>query len=136
MPIELLSLIGGGVSGFVFKLIGTMVERQSALAELAIKTQAAADVSADRAEARGGAGGTWVRRFIVMSVLFAIVGAPFILSFFEISTFVEGEYGGIFGLFTEQFKEVKGFLLVTELRTALLAIIGFYFGQSTVSARR
>ena len=136
MPIELLSLIGGGVSGFVFKLIGTMVERQSALAELAIKTQAAADVSADRAEARGGAGGTWVRRFIVMSVLFAIVGAPFILSFFGISTFVEGEYGGIFGLFTEQFKEVKGFLLVTELRTALLAIIGFYFGQSTVSARR
>lgn len=113
-----------------------MVERQSALAEIAIKTQAAADESADRAEARGGTGGTWVRRFIVMSVLFAIVGAPFILSFFGISTFVEGEYGGIFGLFTDQFKEVKGFLLVTELRTALIAIIGFYFGQSAVSSRR
>ena len=136
MPIELLSLIGGGLSGFIFKLIGSMVERQSALAELAIKTQAAADDSADRAEARGGAGGTWVRRLIVITVLFAMVGAPFILSFFGIPTWVEGEFGGIFGLFTEQFHEVKGFLLVTELRTALIAIIGFYFGQSAVSSRR
>ena len=79
MPIELLSLIGGGLSGFIFKLIGSMVERQSALAELAIKTQAAADDSADRAEARGGAGGTWVRRFIVISVLFAM--RPYITLF-------------------------------------------------------
>ena len=126
MPIELLSLIGGGLSGFIFKLIGSMVERQAALAELAIKTQAAADDSADRADAR----------VIVMTVLFAMVGAPFILSFFGISTWVEGDFGGIFGLFTQQFHEVKGFLLVTELRTALIAIIGFYFGQSAVSARR
>ena len=136
MPIELLSLIGGGVSGFIFKLIGSMVERQAALTELVIKTQAAADDSADRADVRGGPSGAWVRRIIVMAVLFAMIGAPFILSFFGISTFVEGEFGGIFGLFTAQFHEVKGFLLVSELRTALIAIIGFYFGQSAVNGRR
>ena len=48
--IELLSLLGGGAAGFLFKLIGTMVSNQAELAKLAIERQAAADESHDRAE--------------------------------------------------------------------------------------
>ena len=40
---------------------------------------------------------------------------------------------GLLGSKTEPvFIEVEGYLLVPEIRQALTAIIGFYFGQATV----
>ena len=42
---ELISLIGGSISGFVFKLVGVMVQSQIDLAKSKIETQQAADDS-------------------------------------------------------------------------------------------
>ena len=130
--IEVLSLLGGGVLGFVFKLIGTMMSNQAELAKLAIQRQAAADVSHDKAAKRDPGG--WVRRLIVASVLFAMIGAPFVLSLFGVQTYVEGDgpqWWNIFTWFDDGWTEVSGFLILDEVKTALLSIIGFYFGQAS-----
>ena len=73
MPTELIAMLGGGMSGFIFKLIGTMVSSQQANVENLIKKSEAHTSSADAADKRGGAGGAWVRRFIVIVVLFGVV---------------------------------------------------------------
>ena len=52
MSTELLAMLGGGFSGFIFKLIGTMVQNQAAVTEGLIKRQQAMDTSADAAAAR------------------------------------------------------------------------------------
>ena len=131
MSFELSSLLGGGVIGFIFKLIGSITERQGRLAELAIKKQKVKDASPDRAANRDPGG--WVRRLIVASVLFSMIGAPFLLSLFGIPTFVE-EIGPVwwnpFSWLDDGWKEIKGFLILQEVRTSLLALVGFYFGGS------
>ena len=130
--IEVLSLLGGGVAGFVFKLIGQMMANQAELAKLAIQRQAAADTSHDKAAKRDP--GSWVRRLIVAAVLFAIIGAPFVLSLFGISTFVEGDapvWFNPFSWFNSGWTEIKGFLILDEVKTSLLALVGYYFGQSS-----
>ena len=134
--IELLSLLGGGAAGFLFKLIGTMMQNQSDLAKLAIERQTAVDDSQDRAAQRDP--GSWVRRLIVASVLFAMIGAPFILSLLGVSTFVEAEgpvWWNPFTWLAPAFHEVKGFLILDELRTTLIALVGFYFGGAAARGR-
>ena len=134
--IELLSLLGGGVAGFVFKLIGTMMDNQARLAEMAIKRQGAMDESHDRAAQRDPGG--WVRRLIVSALLFAIIGARFVLSLFGISTFVEGtgaQWWNPFSWFEDGWTEIKGFLILDEVRTSLLALVGYYFGASSAKGR-
>lgn len=134
--IEILSLLGGGAAGFLFKLIGTMMQNQADLAKLAIERQVAVDDSQDRAAQRDP--GSWVRRFIVVSVLFAMVGAPFVLSLFGVSTYVESGGSVWWNPFTwlePAFHEVKGFLILDEMRTTLIALVGFYFGGAAARGR-
>ena len=130
--IEILSLLGGGFAGFFFKLIGTMMSNQAEIAKLAIQRQDAADKSHDKAAKRDPGG--WVRRLIVAAILFAIIGAPFILSLFGISTFVEDEgslWYNPFTWFSSGWTELTGFLILDEVRTSLLALVGYYFGASS-----
>ena len=47
MTPELLAMLGGGISGFVMKLIGTQMESQARQFERMITSQQAADASAD-----------------------------------------------------------------------------------------
>ena len=54
MTPELLAMLGGGVSGFVMKMIAAQSENQARLFERMIQKQVTADESADRAAARGG----------------------------------------------------------------------------------
>ena len=54
MTTELLAMLGGGVTGFIMKMISTMIANQTRLFEQTIKKQEAADDSADRAAARNG----------------------------------------------------------------------------------
>ena len=134
--IEILSLLGGGAAGFLFKLIGTMVSNQTELAKLAIERQAAADESHDRAAQRDP--GSWVRRLIVVAVLFSVIGAPFILSLLGVSTYVESTGSVWWNPLTwlePAFIEVKGFLILDGMRTCLIAIIGFYFGGAAARGR-
>jgi hypothetical protein len=82
--------------------------------------------------------GKWVRRLIVVSVLFGVILAPFITTFMNHPIVVEEMITrkilwGLLGTRTEPvFIEIEGYLLVPEIRQALTAIIGFYFGQATV----
>lgn len=92
-------------------------------------------------ESRGraaGVPGKWIRRFLVASIVFAVILAPFIVAVFsEAATVVQytektgGWLWGLLGPGRErvQFEAVTGYLLTPETRHGLLAVVAFYFGQ-------
>ena len=130
MTPELLAMLGGGVSGFVMKMIAQQTENQARLFERMIQKQVVADDSADRASARGG---VYMRRFITAAVIFAIVLAPFIFAFTGVGITIQTESKGFLGLFKSlQWSTVQGFVILPEIRQTALAIVGFYFGSSQV----
>ena len=130
MTIELLAMLGGGVSGFLMKLIAAQAEAQGRALEAMIQRQNVADLSADKASARGG---VWVRRGLVAVTFFAIVVAPFVFAFTDVGVSVARETNGFLGLFkTLKWDTVQGFVILPEVRQTALAIVGFYFGSSQV----
>ena len=134
MTTELLAMLGGGFSGFVFKLIGTMVQNQAAITEGLIKKQQASDASADAAAARVDAFGAWTRRIIVLTVLFGVIIAPFILAHSEEGVTVANEYSKWFGLMKgTAYQTLHGYIILPEIKTAVISIISFYFGSAAVS---
>lgn len=136
METELLSLIGGGVAGFVMRYIGAMAEMQSAALDNAIKLQGKLDESADKAAQRDP--GSWVRRFIVIAVFIGVMVLPFILALTGHGMVVEGDPQVWWNPLTwanDGFVEIHSFLMMEEIRTALLAIIGFYFGGAAAPRR-
>ncbi len=136
MELELLSLIGGGVAGFVMRYMGAMSEMQNAALERALKTQTAMDESADKAAKRDP--GSWVRRFIVIAVFVGVIVLPFILAITGHGIVVEGDPQVWWNPLTwanDGFVEIKSFLMMEEIRTSLLAIIGFYFGGAAAPRR-
>ena len=134
MTTELLAMLGGGFSGFVFKLIGTMVQNQAAITEGLIKKQQASDASADAAAARVDAFGAWTRRIIVLTVLFGVIIAPFILAHSEEGVTVATEYSKWFGFVKgTAYETLHGYIILPEIKTAVISIISFYFGSAAVS---
>lgn len=133
MSIELIAMLGGGISGFIMKLIASQAEAQTRNFEMLLRKQEAADISADRASARGG---VWIRRIFVGFVLFAVIIAPFILSLLNTPVTIEKNSAGgllsFLGLNSTGWQSLDGFVLLPEVRQAMLAIIGFYFGSSQV----
>jgi hypothetical protein len=142
MPIELISLITGNVSGFVFKLIASQVEGQQRQQEMLLKKQEAADNSADKAAQRGGESGAWVRRFIVIMVMVGVIIFPFILAVLGGSVTIEEDVpsGGLFGflgLHSKELLTVTGsYFILPEIRSSVLAVVGFYFGSSCFSNKK
>ena len=131
MTPELLAMLGGGVSGFIMKLIGYQMESQARQFERMVGKQKAADKSADAAATRNG--GVLVRRFLVISTVFAIVIAPFVFAWTDIGISVGRETNGFLGLFkTLKWDTVQGFVILPEIRQTALAIVGFYFGSSQI----
>ena len=103
-------MLGGGVSGFVMKMIAAQAENQARLFERMIARQTVADESADRASARGG---VYMRRVITFSVIFAIVLAPFIFAFTSVGISVQHETSGFFGFFKSlKWDTVQGFVIL------------------------
>lgn len=133
MSIELVAMLGGGISGFIMKLIASQAEAQTRNFEMLLRKQEAADISADRASARGG---VWIRRIFVGFIIFAVIIAPFILSLLNTPVTIEknsaGGLLGFLGLNSTGWQSLDGFVLLPEVRQAMLAIIGFYFGSSQV----
>jgi hypothetical protein len=133
LSIELLAMLGGGVSGFLMKLIASQAEAQQRQVDMMIRKQEVADASAEKAAARGG---VLVRRVIAFTILFAMIVAPFIVAFFDIPvTVIDEARGGLLGFlgFTKPLvTEMKGFVLLPEVRQGMLALLGFYFGSSQV----
>ena len=79
MSMELITMIGGTVVGFIFRYMAERAKERHEIYKRAIGLKAAEDDSADKAAARVPVDvGKWVRRLIVSCVLFAVVLAPFI----------------------------------------------------------
>jgi len=124
-------MLGGGVSGFVMKLIGAQMENQARQFERMIGKQQGADASADAAAKREG--GVLVRRFLVISTVFAIIVAPFVFAWTDVGVSVGRETNGFLGLFKGfKWDTIQGFVILPEIRQTALAIVGFYFGSSQI----
>ena len=131
MSDELLGLGAGSTMGYVFKFMSTMQQQQASVVDNLIKKQNVADESADLASKRSS-DGVWVRRGIVIMILFAVVVIPFIMAFQDAGLTLSKETN-VLGLFSfENYQELSGMVLIKEVRVALLSIIGFYFGSSQV----
>tara|TARA_X000000950_G_scaffold270552_1_gene350477 strand:+ start:1611 stop:2018 length:408 start_codon:yes stop_codon:yes gene_type:complete len=134
MSTELLAMLGGGASGFIFKLIGTLVQNQAAVTKGLIEKQQASDASADAAAARVNSFGAWTRRIIVFTVLFGVIIAPFILAHSDEGVTVATEYSKWFGFVKgTTYETLHGYIILPEIKTAIISIISFYFGSATVS---
>ena len=134
MTLELLSMLGGGVIGFVFRFIAAQQEAAARALEAAIKVQGIADESADRAAARGTHVG---RRVLVFTILWVLGFAPIFGAFFGIPTFIETPTASwdVFGIFTGGLKEISGIIILDEFRVGFVSCVGFYLGSSAVGKR-
>ena len=138
---ELISLIGGSVTGFLFRY---MAEKRQAeqenfkrLLDANARTTQNQDAAVKRVPIESG---KTVRQMIVLMVLFGTIAAPFILPFFGIPTIVEVDQTNpefLFGLIPETkekiFQTVNGYLFTQENREILISIVGFYFGSAAAS---
>lgn len=131
MLIELLSMLGGGVAGFFFRMIAAQSEANATALQMLIQQQGVFDESADKASKRGTHVG---RRALVFTILWVVALAPFIGALLDIPTFVESDraFWDIFGIFTGGFEKIQGIVLLDEFRIGLLACIGYYLGSSAV----
>jgi hypothetical protein len=143
MPMQLITMIGGSITGFIFRYLAERAKERADFYKMAIGMKKAQDDSADRAVKRVPVDvGKWVRRVIVVAVLFGVVLAPFLLSLLGHSTIVQVDTENptyLFGLFGGgseiSFVELPSYLLVPELINALSAIIGFYFGNAAAARK-
>ena len=135
MSMELLSMLGGGLAGFIFRYMAMAAENQQRTTEMLLKTQAVADDSADRAAMRGTHLG---RRVLVFTVLWVLAVAPFVGALLGIDVWVEHERApwDFLGIFSGGWESVQGIIILPELRAALLAAVGFYLGGSSIARGR
>jgi len=138
---ELISLVGGAATGFLFRYMAQKAQDQKEIFERLIAANKQTTENQDKAAQRVPLDvGRGIRQLIVLAVLFATLLAPFILPFFGLPTFVEVDAHnpeGLFGLIPETtrkyFVEVNGFLYATETRQILVSIVGFYFGSAAAA---
>lgn len=141
---ELISLIGGGFVGFLFRYLAQKSQDQKDIFDRLITANKQTTDNQDKAAVRVPIDtGRAVRQIIVLTVLFGAFAAPFILPFFGVPTFVEVDATtpeGLFGIVPQStrkfFVEINGFLWASENRQVLLSIIGFYFGTSAASTNK
>ena len=135
---ELLSLVGGGLVGFIFRFIAQKSQDQKELFERMMAANKQTNENQNAAVQRVPLDiGKGVRQIIVLAVLFATLLAPFILPFFGVPTFVEVDatQTNLLGpdMLRKYFVEVNGYLFTSENRQILLSIVGFYFGSAAAS---
>ena len=143
MPTELISLIGGSLTGFIFKFMAQKSQDQKEIFERLIAANKQTTENQDKAAQRVPLDvGKGVRQLIVLTVLFGTIAAPFILPFFGVPTFVEVDSSNpeaLFGLIPETtkkyFVEINGYLYTSENRQILGAIVGFYFGTAAAGRK-
>lgn len=141
IPIELISMLGGGITGFVFRYLAEKRENDKQILERLINLNEHKDKMINSAVKRVPIDiGKGVRQLIVLTVLFGTMAAPFILPFFGIPTIVEIDAKSpelLLGMIPEYgkkfFVELNGYLYAEEYRQILLSIVGFYFGSAAAS---
>ena len=142
---EFMSLVGSSLVGFLFRSNAERRKEQAEVFNRIIEANKASNDNYDAAKDRVSiSAGKWVRRGIVIAILFGTILAPFVLPFFGIPTVVEIEetkrqWWDIFGLagtFTSiTLEPVDGYLLIKENRQILISIVGFYFGNAVAANR-
>jgi hypothetical protein len=142
---EFLSLVGGSITGFIFKSIAEKRQNEQERFNRIIEANKASNESYNQAIQRVDSNaGKWVRRTIVLCILFGTILAPFILPFFNVPTVVEIvekknaplDFFGLFGTNdVVSFETVRGYLFTTENRQILVTIVGFYFGSAVGRSR-
>lgn len=138
IPTELISLIGGSVTGFFFRHMAEKRQAEKEAFERLLSQNDRTNRNQNEAIKRVPLdSGKAVRQFIVIMVLFGTIIAPFVLPFFGIPTIVEVEIINpeqFLGLIPETkekaFQIVHGYLFTQENRQILVSIIGFYFGSA------
>jgi hypothetical protein len=138
---ELLSLLAGGATGFLFRYMAQKSQDQKEMFQRLMAANQQTTENQDKAAHRVPIDvGRGVRQVIVLSILFGTFLAPFILPFFGLPTFVEVDSTtpeGLFGLIPQStrkfFVEINGYLFTSENRQILLSIVGFYFGSAAAS---
>lgn len=134
--IEILSMLGGGVAGFVMRFMAMQAESQANLAKALVEKQNAVDESHDKAAARVGS--HVGRRVLVFTILWVLCIAPIFAAILGIPTYIETERApwDLLGLFSGGWDVVYGVVILPEMRAALLAAVGFYLGGSSISRGR
>lgn len=138
---ELISMVGGGVTGFLFRYMAQKSQDQKELFQRLIEANKQTTENQNKAAERVPLdAGRVVRQVIVLVVLFGAFAAPFILPFFGVPTFVEVDVKNpeaLFGLIPatakKAFVEINGFFWTSENREVLLSIVGFYFGSAAAN---
>ena len=142
---EVISFLGSSLSGFLFRSNAERRKEQTEVFNRILDANKATNENHNAATDRVSiSAGKWVRRGIVIAILFGTILAPFMLPFFEIPTVVEIEEQGyqrwdLFGLAgqvtTTTLEPVDGYLLLKENRQILISIVGFYFGNAVAANR-
>ena len=139
IPIELASLIGGAASGFLFKYLSIKAQDEKDKFDRLMMAIDKSDQSANLASQRvpNDKAGNWIRRLIIISILFGCILAPFVLALLDKPVIVEviaPVRTWLFGLITtggdSRFYQLPSYLLSKEMLSSLIAIISFYFGSS------
>jgi len=141
---ELISMIGGGFAGFLFKFLAQKSADQKEMFNQLIQANKQTTDNQNQAVQRVSIdSGKFVRQVIVLTVLFGAFAAPFILPFFGVPTFVEVDVKNpeaLFGLIPatakKAFVEINGFFWSSENREILLSIVGFYFGSAAATPNK
>lgn len=122
MTAELLTMGVSTVLGFVLKYLSNQQQDTYTLLKADRESRAEASTRSD---------GVWVRRFIVLIMMFVfafiVVGPAFVPGLQTIIV----EQGWLFTTTTE----VKGIMYDATTKEILLSIIGYYFGTSAASRR-
>jgi hypothetical protein len=140
IPTELISMAAGSITGFAFKFMAQRAKEKHENFKMAMEKGQFIEKSRNDAITRVPMdAGRWVRRLIVVSTLFGVIIAPFFLSLLNEPLYVEVNEVSrkwLFGLFggnpETKFVRIDGYLMIPEVRQTLTAIVGFYFGSSTV----
>jgi hypothetical protein len=138
IPTELITLIGGSATGFLFRHMAEKRQAEKEAFDRLLTANARTNQNQDAAVKRVPIdAGKTVRQLIVLMVLFGTIAAPFVLPFFGIPTIVEVSKTNpeiLFGLVPETketiFQTVNGYLFTQENRQILVSIVGFYFGSA------
>jgi hypothetical protein len=141
---ELISMVGGGLTGFLFKFMAQKSADQKEMFNQLIQANKQTTDNQNQAVQRVSIdSGKFVRQVIVLTVLFGAFAAPFILPFFGVPTFVEVDVKNpeaLFGLVPatakKAFVEINGFFWSSENREILLSIVGFYFGSAAATPNK
>lgn len=143
IPMELATMAGGAAMGYVFKFLAERAKERQAQFTRMMGAIDKSDESSDKAAQRVSIdAGKWVRRFIVFSILFAVIYIPFMLALTNNPTVIQVTQDRpewLFGLFgggaKTQFVQLQGYLMIEEVRQTLTALVGFYFGSAVAKTK-